>query len=157
MHMKQTLRHSGVSTIYYLLVKNQQANVNPCSFPRWPLKSYALQIWNGRTDLLVYILLSIYKAIVINFRGILKVMNCYTHWLWINFINRPDVISSIQGMNEFLLKFTVQNAWLPYMKIKPQFFWAFKKNQSLFSTSLKVSSKGFFFILSSKCKFQKKT
>lgn len=76
---------SGVSTIYYLLVKNQQAAegqewlIYSYPFPRRPLKSNVLQILNGSTDVLIYTLVSIYKAIITNFHGIMKVLNGYTH------------------------------------------------------------------------------
>lgn len=77
-----------MSTIYYLLVKNQQAIegqgwlIYSYPFPRRPLNSNVMQILNGSTDVLVYVLvytlISIYKAIIINFHGIMKVRNGYT-------------------------------------------------------------------------------
>lgn len=76
---------SGVSNIYYLLVKNQQAVegqgwlIYSCPFPRRTLNSNVFKILNSNTGVLIYTLISIYKAITIHFHGIMKVLNGYTH------------------------------------------------------------------------------
>lgn len=76
---------SGVSTIYYLLVKNQQAIegqgwlIYSYPFPRRTLNSNVLKILSSNTGVLIYTLISIYKAVTIHFHGIMKVLNSYTH------------------------------------------------------------------------------
>lgn len=72
---------AGVIIICLLKINNLTVGqgwlVYPYPFPKSPLSSNVIQIINGNTDVLLYTLV-IYKDIIINFRGIMKVQNGYT-------------------------------------------------------------------------------
>lgn len=76
---------NGVNTIYYLLVKNKQALegqgwlIYSYPFPRRSLESNLIQILNGSTDVVAYILITIYKTIIIHLHEMRKVLNSYSH------------------------------------------------------------------------------
>lgn len=76
---------NGVSTIYYLLVKNKQALegqgllIYSYPFPRRSLESNLIQILNGSTGVVVYTLITSYKTIIITLHEIMKVLNGYSH------------------------------------------------------------------------------
>lgn len=79
--MKSILRLRGLerSLIICLLKINKLTEgqgwlIYPYPFPRRPLSSNVIQIINGSTVVLLYALV-IYKAIIINLCGIMKVLN----------------------------------------------------------------------------------